>query len=179
MRSSIYFAKPLANLVDSVLHSFKIGAEHYILSCAVGHMLVKDHIKTVRFIQSTAQRFKVFFSLVTHSLVFCSLHPYLIFCKTLLIGENRKHILRRIEYSSDYRFAQSHFTCDVAVKEFISHITLIVKITDSCCRQSEQLCIGISVQKLLDTFTPQLCSGSMKLIKHNIVGLDLQKLRFC
>ena len=91
--------------------------------------------------------------------------------QALLARESRENILRRCKDAAYYRLAERHLGRNIAVKKFISHVPLIIKIADCRGRQPENGHIRIQRKQSFHSPTPHLSAASVKFIKDYVIRL--------
>ena len=178
MRFLIDLSKPFLCLIHHIKHMIVIRTEHDIFAVSVLNMLVKQHIEIFSFLQCTAKCFKHLFGGITSSLVFSGMDTLFVFFKVLLIRKNREYIFRRSENASHNSFTERHFACNISVKKLVRHITLIVEIADSSCRQPKHRHIWICFQNRINASTPKLCAAPVKFVEDYVVGLYFSYFSF-
>ena len=133
MRFRVDFSKPIFYLALHFPQVLYIGTEHYIFAGSVGHMLVKNRIQTVCHFQCMAKRFQILLRSVFSGFCFGAADEMFKLFVILLIGKYGKDILRRIQDSSDDCLTERHFGRDIAIKQLVRHIPLIIEISYRRC----------------------------------------------
>ena len=152
---------------------FDAGAEDNILAMPFGDMFLKYGVKPLRLLKRTAQRVEALLCRVTHGPVFGAAYAGLISLYIFLAGIYGNDICRRSEDAAHHRLAERHFRGDVAVKEFVGHVALIVEVTNVCRRQAKHRRLRIRRKQPLDSVAPHLRAAAVKFVEHDIVGADI------
>ena len=135
-------------------------------------MMGENPVEAVGLFQRPAQRIEVLLVCVLHAGAAQGIHPRLVFCKLVLIPEYGGHVFRGRQNPPHDGFAQGHFGRDVPVKQFFGHVAVIVEVADVCRGQPQHLGVGAKAQQLLRARAPARRPGAVKLIHHDIGGLQ-------
>ena len=123
------------------VHMLFVGAEDDVLARLICDMMGKDPVQAVRLLQCPAQGIQIFLIHILNARCPQVIHPRLILCKGFLVLVDRGHIFRGRQNTPDDCFAKGHVARNTAIKKLFSHVTVIIQISDVCCRQPQKLCI--------------------------------------
>ena len=151
-----------------LIHVLLIGAEHDVLSAPVCDMMSKNFVKSICFFQCSAKCIQVLLVHILNSGRAQIINSVLISCQLFLILINGRYIFRGRQNPPDNSFAQGHFRCNVAVKQFLCHITVVIKVADIGSTQTQYFRFRAELQQFQCACTPALGTHTVKFIQDDI-----------
>ena len=153
---------------DHLIHVLLIGAKHDIFTRLVRDMPCKYLIQSICFFQCPAECIQILLVHILNSGRAQIINSVLISCQLFLILINGRYIFRGRQNSPDDGFAQGHFRCNVAVKQFLCHITVVIKVADIGSTQTQYFRVRAELQQFQCACTPALGTHTVKFIQDDI-----------